>query len=50
MRVSEVLLERGVLCDKREYQVQVCGRGTGLAWPGSRKQCQQDLFWVAMWK
>lgn len=32
MRVSEVLLERGALCDKREYQVQVCGRGTG--WRG----------------
>lgn len=28
--VSEALLERGVLCDKREYQlVQVCGRGVG---------------------
>lgn len=38
--VSEALLERGALCDKREYQVQACGRGTGLVWADSRKQCQ----------
>lgn len=45
--VSEVLLERAALLDKREYQVQACGRGMGLVWVGSRKQSQQDLLCVA---
>lgn len=45
--MTEVLLERGGLCDKREDQVLVCGRGTCLVWVDSRKRCHMDLVCVA---
>lgn len=45
--VTEVLLERGGLCCKREDQVLACGRGRSLVWVDSRKQCHVDLVCVA---
>lgn len=44
--VTEVLLERGGLCDKREGQVLACGRGTFLVRVDSRKQCHMELVCV----
>lgn len=40
--VTELLLERGGLCGKREDQVLACGRGTCFVWVDSRKQCHVD--------